>query len=109
MGGHQFLYAMLGYVPWYAGKSTGAYVVTTKKASVKKANNVLLAFHLKVYERTNFTSFLRKNTHSHPNLSGQMCACAITCCSPLKHVKLYTVFLSYSSNMKMIVINTYRL
>ena len=36
MGGHQFLYAMLGYVPWYAGKSTGAYIVTTKKASVKK-------------------------------------------------------------------------
>ena len=26
MGDHQFLYAMLGYIPLYVGKSTGTYI-----------------------------------------------------------------------------------
>ena len=30
MGGHQFLYAMLGYVPLHVGKSTGTYIIITK-------------------------------------------------------------------------------
>ena len=36
MGDAQFLYAMMGYIPWFVGKRTGAVIINTKTPSAMK-------------------------------------------------------------------------